>query len=264
MKRIIAIVLAVALVAAVFWIVNPFTPVYAEEYRNGFLLTPVHFDATGIYTDTQFILKSEKTYTLDQMKEMLRMLGDNPLEITQNEQNQFVVTPQKELNTNSLYTFVLTLPNNETVTWTFQTRRDFKVLGTLPADQSNYVPVNSGIEVYFSHTDYEDLTKYFSISPQVEGRFERNGYAVVFIPKKLDPGTLYTVTIRKGLPLKGTDLKLSESYVFSFETAPEQSEDTGSRGSLYFQSLLMEFGTSEAPVIPIGIYSETVRQPKRL
>jgi len=255
MKRIIAIVLAVALVAAVFWIVNPFTPVYAEEYRNGFLLTPVHFDATGIYTDTQFILKSEKTYTLDQMKEMLRMLGDNPLEITQNEQNQFVVTPQKELNTNSLYTFVLTLPNNETVTWTFQTRRDFKVLGTLPADQSNYVPVNSGIEVYFSHTDYEDLTKYFSISPQVEGRFERNGYAVVFIPKKLDPGTLYTVTIRKGLPLKGTDLKLSESYVFSFETAPEQSEDTGSRGSLYFQSLLMEFGTSEAPVIPIGIYS---------
>ncbi len=255
MKRILAIVLAVALVAAVFWVVNPFTPVYAEEYRSGFLLTPVRFDATGIYTDTEFILKSEKDYTLDQMKEMLRMLGDNTLEITQNEQKHFVIKPQTKLNTNSLYTFVLTTADKETVSWTFQTRRDFSVLGTLPADQSNYVPVNTGIEIYFSHTDYEDLNKYFEISPKAEGRFERNGYAVVFIPKKLEPATLYTVTLRKGLPLKGTDLKLTEDYVFSFETEPEQSGYTESKGSLYFQSQLMEFGTGEAPIIPIGIYS---------
>jgi len=255
MKRIIAIVLAVAIVAAVLWIVNPFTPVYAEEYRSGFLLTPVNFDATGIYTDTGFILKSEKSYTLDQMKEMLRILGDNTLEITQNQQKHFVITPQKKLNTNSLYTFILTTPDNETVSWTFQTRRDFSVLGTLPANQSNYVPVDSGIEIYFSHTDFEDPGKYFEITPKAEGRFERNGYMAVFIPKKLEPGTLYTVKIRSGLSLKGTNLKLHEDYVFSFETEPEQSGQTESKGSLYFQSMLMEFSTGEAPVIPIGIYS---------
>ncbi len=255
MKRIIAIAVAVAIVATVLWIVNPFTPVYAEEYRSGFLLTPVSYDATGIYADTGFILKSEKSYTLEQMKEMLRMLGDNTLEITQNQQKHFVITPQKKLNTNSLYTFVLTTPDQETVSWTFQTRRDFSILGTLPADQSNYVPVNSGIEIYFSHTGFEDPGKYFQITPKVEGRFERNGYMAVFIPKQLEPGTLYTVTVRNGLGLKETDLKLPEDYVFSFETEPEQNGRTEQKGSLYFQSMLMEFGTGEVPVIPIGVYS---------
>ena len=54
MKRIIALTLAVALITAVFWVLNPLTPVYAEEYRNGFLLTPMQYDATGIYTNTGF------------------------------------------------------------------------------------------------------------------------------------------------------------------------------------------------------------------
>lgn len=254
MKRIIAVVLAVALIAAVFWAVNPVTPVYAEEYRNGFLLTPVHHDATGIYTNTEFILKTEKSYTLEQIKEMLRILGDNTLEITQNEQNDFIIRPQKELDANSLYTFALTTPGKETVTWTFQTRRDFSVLGTLPADQTNYVPVNSGIEIYFSHKNFEDLDKYFEITPRVEGRFERNGYTAVFIPKKLEPNTLYTVKIKKGLSLNGSSMKLSKDYVFSFATEPEQ-EKIDSKGSLYFQSSMAEFSTSEAPVIPIGIYA---------
>ena len=97
-----------------------------------------------------------------------------------------MITPNHELNSNSLYTFVLTVPNNDPVSSTFQTRRDFSILGVLPADQSSYVPVNSGIEIYFSHTGFEDLDKYFAISPQVEGRFERNGYAAVFIPKELN------------------------------------------------------------------------------
>lgn len=255
MKRIIAIVLAVAIIAAVFWVVNPFTPVYAEEYRSGFLLTPQNFDATGIYTDTGFILKSEEGYTLEQMKEMLRILGDNTLNITQNEQKDFIITPEKKLNANSLYTFTLTKPDKETVSWTFQTRRDFTVLGTLPANQSNYVPVNSGIEIYFSHTDYEDPNKFFEISPKVEGRFERNGYVAVFIPKKLEPATLYTVKLKKGLALNGTNLKLTEDYVFSFETEPEQSGRTESKGSLNFQGTMMEFSTLEAPILPINIYS---------
>jgi hypothetical protein len=71
MKKAIAIILALSLATAVFWAANTPTPVYAEEYRNGFLLTPVSFDATGIYTDTDFILKTQNDYSVDQIKEML-------------------------------------------------------------------------------------------------------------------------------------------------------------------------------------------------
>ena len=110
MKRILAIILAVALVAAVFWTVNPVTPAYAEEYRSGFLLTPDQYDSTGIYTDTGFTLKTEKNYTLEQIKEMLRLTGDISLKITQGKDGAFLIVPERELNANSLYTFVLSTP----------------------------------------------------------------------------------------------------------------------------------------------------------
>jgi len=255
MKKTIAVALAVLLATAVFWAANPSTPVYAEEYRNGFLLAPVGFDATGIYTDTAFILKTQNGYTVDQINGMISLIGDNPIKITENSKNEFLITPEKEFEPNSLVRFVLTTPENETVSWVFQTRRNFTVLGTLPAHQSSYVPVNSGIEIYFSHTGFANPEKYFEISPKVEGRFETSGYTAVFIPKKLEPATIYTVTIKKGLPLNGTDMKLAEDYVFAFETEPGQATGTKTWNSLYFTDVLMEFSTSEAPLIPLYIYS---------
>lgn len=253
MKKIIALVLAFTLITAVFWVTNPLTAVYAEEYRNGFSLTPENYDASGITTDTGFILKTQDNYSLDEINQMLRLLGDIPLKITQGKSNEFLVNPEKELEKNSLYTFVITTPDNETVSWTFQTQREFEVIGTLPANRSSYVPVNTGIEIYFSHKDFGDIDKYFEISPKAEGRFETNGYAAVFIPKELQPGTIYTVKIKKGLPLKGTGRKLLKDYVFSFETEPETTEKEY-KGSLFFRYSLLEFSTKDTPVIPIGIY----------
>ena len=254
MKRIIALFLAFTFITAMFWVANPVTRVYAEEYRKGFSLVPENYDASGIKTGTGFILKTQDNYTLDEINQMLKLLGDIPLKITQIKSNEFLVKPEKELENNSLYTFVIATPENETVSWTFQTQRNFSVLGTLPANRSGYVPVNTGIEIYFSHKDFGDIEKYFEISPKTEGRFETNGYAVVFIPKQLQPATIYTVKIKKGLPLKGTDQKLSEDYVFAFETAPETIEKEY-KGSLYFMYSLLEFSTKDAPLIPINIYT---------
>lgn len=255
MKKIIALVLAFTFITGVFWVANPATKVYAEEYRKGFLLTPVNFDASGINTDTDFVLKTHDNYSLEQIYQMLSLLGDIPLKITQSNDNEFVVSPEKKFKENSLYTFVITTPENERVTWTFQTQRNFTVLGTLPAHQSNYVPVNTGIEIYFSHKDFGDIEKYFEISPKVEGRFETNGYAAVFIPKNLQPGTIYTITIKKGLPLKGTGQKLSEDYIFAFETEPDKTGDKEYKGSLYFGYSLLEFSTKDTPLIPISLYT---------
>lgn len=255
MKRTIALILAFTFITAAFWISSPGTVAYGENYRNGFLIKPVSYDASGISTDTDFILKTYDSYSLEEICHMVKLLGDIPVEITQKSANEFLITPEKTLDENSLYTFVITTYDNETVSWTFQTQRKFSVLGTLPANFSNYVPVNTGIEIYFSHKNFGDIEKYFEISPKAEGRFETNGYAAVFIPKKLEPGTIYTVTVKKGLPLKGTDQKLSEDYVFAFETEPENAGEQEYKGSLFFDCLSLEFSTKDAPLIPIGIYS---------
>ena len=117
--------------------------------------------------------------------------------------------------------------------------------------------MNSGIEIYFSHTGFENLDKYFEIHPKVEGRFERNGYTSVFIPKKLEAATVYTITVKKGLPLKGTEQKLEKDVVFAFETEPEYSNKIETKGSLSLRNFLKEFSTSDAPLLPLDIYSTT-------
>ncbi|HZK26251.1 MAG TPA: alpha-2-macroglobulin family protein, partial [Thermoclostridium sp.] len=255
MKKSIAILLAFTLITAVFWVTNPITTSYAQEYRNGFMLTPVSSDASGINVDTDFILKTKDSYSQEQIIEMLRLLGDIQIEVTQNNEKEFLVKVKNDLEENSLYTFILTTTENKTVSWTFQTQRDFTILGTLPAHQSNYIPVNSGIEIYFSHKDFGDVDKYFQISPHVAGRFESNGYTAVFIPKRLEPGTIYTITIKKGLPLNDTKQKLEKDYVFAFETAPEDIKEVEYKGSLSFGYSMIEFSSKDAPLLPINIYS---------
>lgn len=255
MKRTVALFLVLTFITAIFLFPGSPTTVYAEEYRNGFLLEPTEYDRTGIKTDTAFILKTRDKYSVEDITGMLKLLGDIPLKITQTKENEFLVKPEYDLEQNSLYTFVITTPEGDTVSWAFQTQRKFSVLGTLPAHQSSNVPVNSGIEIYFSHKNFGDIEKYFEISPKVEGRFETNGYAAVFIPKNLEPGTIYTVTIKKGLPLKGTEQKLAEDYVFAFETETENDGGGKKRGSLTFDYELLDFSTTDTPLIPINIYA---------
>jgi len=50
-------------------------------------------------------------------------------------------------------------------------------------------------------------------------------------------------------------MKLAEDYVFAFETEPGQTTGTRTWNSLYFTDILMDFSTSEAPLIPLYIYS---------
>ena len=92
-------------------------------------------------------------------------------------------------------------------------------MSTLPGNTTTAVPVDTGIEVTFDQDGAGDMTGYFSISPAVKGRFERNGRTQVFVPSGLRAHTLYTVTIRHGLPIKGTDLALEQDVRFRFETA---------------------------------------------
>jgi hypothetical protein len=111
----------------------------------------------------------------------------------------------------------------------------------LPADESVNVPVNSGIEIEFSHENYEDIDSFFEISPKVEGRFERHKKTAVFVPKNLEEGTIYTVRIKKGLKIKDSVRSIEEDYIFSFETAKDSTENQieSTRAILHIQETFM-------------------------
>ena len=76
---------------------------------------------------------------------MLRLLGDMQIEITKSSEKEFLVVPKNLKKT--IFTFVLTTRKRNGIL----DISDFRVFNFrhITGHQSNYVPVNSGIEIYF-------------------------------------------------------------------------------------------------------------------
>lgn len=266
-KKLVAVVLILALSVSVLWVSNPWGRVEASAdiYKGGFLVTASKYDDSGIALDAEFYLTSQNPVTLDYLKENLCIRGQAAPEISELPDGRFVIRPSEELERGRLYIIDIAAPDGSTVSFAFQTPREFAVIGSLPQDMSSGVPVDTGIEIYFTYNDVEDIEKYFEISPKAEGRFEEHGYARSFVPKKLEPGTIYTVTVKKGLKAAKGSLTLEEDYTFSFETSQDSSSTADpSPGSLGISDTWFDFTTREQPVIPFYLYLTGMRQEKNV
>ena len=223
--------------------------VRAQEYRDGYALIPQKVDSTGIDTKTTFLLKTDEDVklTLNDVKKDFQVEQGLSFNATKSDEG-YVITLDNELEKNSLYTFKF-----KEITWTFQTMKKFTLLGSLPRNESVNVPINTGIEFYFSN-EGADVEEYFDISPKVDGKFESHGNVVVFVPKGgLKYKTIYTVTLKKGLKLKDSKQTLEEDYKFVFETSPNiKDENKEVDGYFAFDNIMNEFSTSEVPLIPMS------------
>ncbi len=285
-KRALTVLLVMALAIPTLWLGNPLAPTLrasADTYRKGYALEAGKSDRTGIYPDTTFLLTvpdeelalfsgeeddaSQTARVLDELKKRLTLRNPPAVEASASSEaaftltiapegrNTFRVTPSHPLVGNTLYFFDLTASDGEVIPFAFQTRKTFGIVGTLPAHQSSYVPVDTGIEVYFSHTGISLDKAHFTISPAVDGRFETHGNAVAFVPRKpLTPGTLYTITVKEGLSLPGTEEALSADLTFAFETNPDGGKSANpDQGWLSIGNNWMEFPTSDKPIIPFNL-----------
>ena len=258
-KRILAMLLIMVMCTTMLFVDSPFNPTVkalASSYKNGFSVVPEKEkeDETGVALDSGFILTAQESITLDYVKANVSLRNGEPLKAVQTPDGSFLLKPAQPLEQNKIYFIDIKTPAGQTVSFAFQTTRDFSVLGSLPENMSSNVPVDTGIELYFSYPDIKDIAKYFEISPKVEGRFETDGYTTVFIPKKLEEKTIYTVTVKKGLAY-GKGAVLQNDYTFSFETSANiNSTANPSPGSLYVSSDWFEFGSMEKPAIPFELY----------
>jgi len=101
--------------------------------------------------------------------------------------------------------------------WAFQVKDDFKLIASIPRDKGTNVPTNSGIEFTFSHENFENYEENFSIQPKAEGRFEIHKRTLVFVPTKLKGGEIYTVKLKAGVGVEGSDKKLKEDIRSDYE-----------------------------------------------
>lgn len=208
-------------------------PIFA---RNAFALTPTDADGFGLETTTAFRLTSTSPTTSDFVTSKLAIAPDVQFDVEQESDTAFLITPKAELNTDTVYTLSLAadIPASDTAEgetadtethrfqWAYNTKTGLKITGTLPRDKARSVPVDTGIEITFNTTAVTDVSSYVSISPETPGRFEQHGQVTAFVPdERLATGTLYTVTVRSGVPVVNSDVTLAANYVFKFETEAE-------------------------------------------
>lgn len=189
-----------------------------EAYpKNGFRLVAQDSDSTGIAIDTEFLLETEDDYSLEEIRNAFSIDGEPSPTIEELDTNFYSINLARPLMENSLYTFRISM--DKETTWVFQTQSAFEITGSLPGEKSLNVPVNSGIEINFSHENFTNLQEHFEITPAVKGSFEVHKKTAVFVPDKLDYDTVYTVRVKKGIKIQGTNREIDEDYIFSFETA---------------------------------------------
>ncbi len=222
-KVIASITLGAALAAVALYFIFPTHRVPTLSAKD-ISLRAIQADTLGIEKDTGFILTSTKGISVDDVKEVLKVNPQTELTYTQKSANEIEFVATKPLTANKVYQF--SVPTTEQkLSWAFQVKGEFSVTGTLPDTKQTGVPLDTGIEITFTHENFKNFEQFISISPKVEGRFEKHKKVLVFVPKKLETKTIYTVTVKKGLPLDGSPIMLQEDKVIRFETASSEARE---------------------------------------
>lgn len=274
-------IIAVFLIAAVlvgyfyFGIGKRFVPDSSDNFskliintayaQDNFEVQAASIDSAGIDSTTSFMIKSKDAIKdVDVLTDNVSFFPAVDYELTQIDEHNFKVSPKTPLESRQVYRLGIAAKyidengdeQKRDYSWAFQVKDQFKILGTLPRNQATYVPTDTGIEVSFSHENFENYEDKISIEPQTEGRFEKHKRTLVFLPKNLHPGQVYTVTVKGGIGLSGSDASLAEDYVFSFETSPT-NEQRGqvSYSSFGFDQQFTEFPDTMSPAFAMRTYN---------
>lgn len=227
---------------------------FAADKTQNYTCNPTISFSGAVDPTSEFVLTTPKGIFLADVKAHISIDGEPKPTVSSLGNEKFKITPTQPLKINTLYTVRLKMPNTDEISWVFQTMSEFRIVSTLPADESTGVPVNSGIELNFNYENFDDISKYFSIEPKVDGTFEKHGRTVVFIPKALKEKTVYTVTVKKGIKLNGSSFKTMSDFIFRFETkGKEAPTETGSGISMWYTKSHMEFATKQTPTLPLRI-----------
>lgn len=264
-KAAVAFVVLVALVATTvrFWPEGGreliISPAYAHD---NFEVTATNSDSLGVDSGTTFIIKSKTAIKEGDLKDNLTVVPSVKYRLEKNSDTEYKLIPEEPLKPKTVYKVLIDssyvkdngVVANRDYSWAFQVKNIFKVMHSIPADKGTNVPTNSGIEFTFNTDQFEDIAKYFTIEPRVEGRFERHGRTAVFVPKALKEKTIYTVTLKGDLPVKGSSETLKQDTRFQFETYDSKAQSNYDYSSLYFHNDTSEFPTSIEPALPVSAY----------
>lgn len=217
-----------------------------------FNIIPLVKDSTGISPESEFKLVCEENMEIPELKKYLSISSQDDYKIRELSDREFLISFDKPLKPNNVYKFMMASPDGQKRSWAFQTSKDFRIVRTLPRDKATAVPLNSGIEITFSHENLKDFESHFEITPKVAGRFEYHGKTAVFVPtENMKKETIYKVTLKKGIGLVDSDKKTDMDYVFSFQIEGETTR--GDNKYFSFSDSLYNYTSQMTPVLDVNV-----------
>ncbi|MFH1522234.1 MAG: polymorphic toxin-type HINT domain-containing protein [Patescibacteria group bacterium] len=227
---------------------------------DNFEFQPMSKDSLGVGADAIYVLKSKEPVDTKLIKENLKVEPDLDYDIKEISNTEWQIKPEKPIEANTVVKIALATSfvdedgnqQERDYSWAYQVKDSFKVLHSIPRDTGVNVPLNTGIEITFSHDNFSDFEKFFEISPKVDGKFEKHGRTMVFVPNNnLHEKTLYTVKIKSGLPLLASDEILKEDHSFVFETKQINTMYSSNKWFNVYQ-YFYEVSASEIPLIQVS------------
>ncbi len=268
--RIIAGAAALALVLTGVVAYRSCAPGVVFEDGRAFAATlePLSSDSLGVAPDSAFILRLDRPVPLASVRSALSVEPRVGLAVKVEDQEGrvFKVSADEALKADRVYRFRLALagPNEPGYSWAFQVAGQLRIAGSLPADRSSGVPLNTGIEIEFSHEGVDEPGSFFTITPFVPGSWQRHRRTLVYVPAvPLQRSTVYTCTVKQGLGLQDSDKTLGADYTFAFETAGVSQQAPSSW--FYVDTSEVEFAPTEPPFFSVsyGVYGkEATALPK--
>lgn len=231
----------------------------AANAQDNFVLTPTKIDSLGVAPDTTYLLASKEPLESDAVQDNLKIDPDIKYDFKEISDTEWEIVPQDKVEPNDFFKIVIAASyvteegqqKEYDYSWAYQVKDVFKVIHSIPRDAGTSVPLDSGVEVTFSHDNFKDFDKYFEITPRVDGNFEMHGRTAVFVPKiNLEAGKIYTVKVKTGLPVNGSEEKLNEDYVFAFETEDNDSQYNNNTW-LSLNDAFIETSSSDQPILQI-------------
>lgn len=237
---------------------NAVTPAGKLSFLNtNVTISPSSYDSIGVSPESLFKLTFSEPADEKTLAASLRVEPEQAFRLNKVSDEEYLLEFEEPLQSDSIYNVVLNdNDTGEKASWAFQTKKSFNVIRTLPRHQSVEVPLNSGIEITFSHENVENAEKNFEISPAVNGRFEWHKKTLVFVPEKLEESTIYTVTIKKDTGVKGSEETLKDDYTFSFQTKVPGS---GTRRAYFnFTDPVYNFNPQATPALQVYIQENLI------
>ncbi len=218
----------------------------------------------GMVTKPKFKISSNVPMKETAIKKQLRLSPSKDYSLEKVNDRAYIVSVNEAYNHNEIVK--VTYENEKaTMGWAFQTEKAFNIASTHPTNEGKHVPIDSGIECFFTKDlKNKKIDDYFSIQPETGGGFQYHENKVIFVPDiQFEKDMNYTITIKKGY---GNGIEaLENDYVFSFDTNSYASKGarihlSGSAGYMTFlqpdvpQVLAGYFGGDGGGTVDINIY----------